>query len=324
MPRNKFAVLWFGACMAFMQSVAASGAAIPTASLSYQEIKPAAGIGKVFALGFMPSDKAKLYWGVDDGGAGHLYIYDPATQTLKQMLGVIPGALSPTGFVWSPDGRQAAVASGALLKVIDLNSHAVHNRFLGTEGQWGAMFWTPNHSILSACAPDQHAARRLCAADTASGLVTVLAVPGSGSVEPVGYIEGANKVIYERWAPDESPQPEHVYSASINSDHVSKLAPLSYPAISSDGNLSVTPDGEYGVAIGKSSAKDQALDLYLGNLNDGTWVRTPSPADWGTPVMAVLSADHRHLVAVTSDGKGGYRLWLAELPDKALSTATSH
>jgi hypothetical protein len=323
MPRNSLTGLWLAACVAIVQSVAASATAIPTTGLDYQEIKLTAKSGKVFALGFMPSEPAKLYWAVNVDGAGHLYTYDLSTQAVKEMLGAIPGTLSPTGLTWSPDGRQAAIAGGPALKLVDLNTHAVHNRFLGTEGQWGGMFWTPNHSIISACAPDRQSSRRLCAVDTANGLVTVLATPGSGSVQAVGYIEGANRIIYERWAPDEAPQPEHVYSASIYPDHVGKLLPLSYPAISSDGDLSVTADGEYGAAIGKLTANDRTADVYVGDLINGNWVHVPSPADWGKPVRAMLSVDHRHLAVVSADEKGGYRLWLAEVPGKSLNTATS-
>jgi hypothetical protein len=309
------------ACFTAAQLIATAHAgSVPAASLDFREIKLASNSGSVFTLGFMPFDAGKLYWGTDEGGAAHLYTYDFASQAAVELNGVIPSTMQPGSFAWSPDGRQAAMAEGPLLKLVGISVRVTHNRFLGT-GQWGPMFWTPNRSILTACAPDPQVPRRLCMADTDTGLVTTLAAPGEGSVYAVGYIEGANKLIYERWNPGEGPNPAHIYSASIFSDHVGNLMPLSYPDIRGEGYLTVTPDGRYGVTLGQTpqtTVKDP--DVYLGDFSAGNWTRIRSPADWGRSVMAVLSPDHRHLVVVTSGGKGGYRLWSADVPDKLVDS----
>jgi Tol biopolymer transport system component len=303
--------------MLLMQSVAAPAAAIPTVSLSYKEIKLTDHGGGLFALGFMPSYPGILYWGTYDGGSGHLYTYDPSKQIAKEMLRVIPGNVVPIGFTWSPDGRQAAISEGQVLKLLDINTHAANNLFMGGQVQSGAMFWTPNHTIIASCTPAAHAVRLLCVIDTVRGLVTVLTAPNGDSAEPAGYIEGANKLIVAQWVPEKGPLPQ-VYLASIYPDRLGNLVPLSYPGISSDGNLTVTPDGEYGAVIGKPAAKDPTLDVYLGDLSSGHWVRVPSPADWGKPSRAMLSPDHKHLVVASLDDKGGYRLWMADVPDKLL------
>lgn len=308
-------------CLAVAQLVwvpVARPDSIPFAPLAYQEIKLAGNSGGVFTLGFMPFEAGKLYWGTDQGGVAHLYTYDLGSRTVTELNGVIPQSFLPSGFTWSPDGRQAAMTRGPVLKLVGVGNHATHDLFLGT-GQWGPMFWTPNHSIFTACSPDVRVARKLCSADTSTGFVTTFAAPGEGSVYAVGYIEGANKLIYERWNPGEAPNRMHLYSASIFSDHVGNLMPLSYPDILGDGYLTVTPDGVYGVSIGKDPrAKGKSPDVYLGDFSTGNWMRVPSPADWGTPILAVFSPDHRHLVVATSDGKGGYRLWLTDVPDRLL------
>ncbi|HEX4300768.1 MAG TPA: hypothetical protein VH327_07845 [Gammaproteobacteria bacterium] len=330
MPRSKSfplrAIAW--ACLAVAQlvwlpTVRADG--IPVAPIVYKEIKLAGNSGNVFALGFMPFEAGKLYWTTDEGGMAHLYTYDLGSQAAVELDAVIPPSFLPSGFVWSPDGRQAAMIRGPALKLVGIGVRATHNLFLGT-GQWGPMFWTPNRSILSACAPDAQVSRRLCAVDTSTGLVTVLAAPGEGSVYAVGYIEGVNKVIYERWNPGEAPNPVHIYSASIFSDHVGNVMPLAYPDISGQGYLTVTPDGRYGVTIGQATqAKGKISDVYLGDFSTGNWTRVSSRADWGQASMAVLSPDHRYLVVATPDGKGGYRLWLADVPDKVFdSLGASH
>ena len=294
------------------------GGTVPVLKLTYSEIKLTSNDGNVFALGFMPGEVSKLYWGAGDRGAAHLYTYDSGSRTTAESTGVIPPSFLPSGLTWSPDGRQAALVRGPVLKLVGINHPNTQNLFLGT-GQWGSMFWTPNHSILTACASDPGSARRLCAIDTSTGFVTALVAAGEGSVYAVGYVEGANKVIYERWDPSEAPNPVHLYSASIFSDHVGNLMPLAYPDIHSEGYVTVTPDGAYGVTIGQSSqAKSAGTDIYLGYFGSGDWVRVPSPAGWGKPAMAVLSSDHRHLVVVTTDGKTTYRLWLGDVPDKLL------
>ncbi|HEY3860066.1 MAG TPA: hypothetical protein VGM47_10715 [Gammaproteobacteria bacterium] len=318
------AIAW--ACLAAAQFVCMAHAGdIPTASLTYRQIKLASNSGSVFTLGFMPFNAGTLYWGAGQGGAAQLYTYDLGSQTTVELNGVIPPAALPGGFAWSPDGRQAAMVEGPVLKLVGISVHVTHNRFLGT-GLWGPMFWTPNRYILTACAPDPQVPRRLCAADTDTGLVTTLSAPGEGSVYAVGYIEGANKLIYERWNPGEGPNPVHIYSASIFSDHVGNLMPLSYPDIRGEGYLTVTADGRYGITIGRlPQAKGKTSDVYLGDFSTGDWTRVRSPADWGRPAMAVLSPDHRHLVVATSDGKDGYQLWMAEVPEDLLnSLAATH
>jgi hypothetical protein len=296
---------------------------ISTATLVYREIKFTGNSGRVFALGFMPSEAGKLYWSVDQGGVAHLYTYDIGSSTVTGLTQVIPSSFLPSSFTWSPDGRQVALIRGLVLKLVGINVHTTQNLFLGV-GQWGPMFWTPNHSILTACAPDARVAHKLCAIDTSTGFVTALVAPGEGSLYAMGYIEGANKLIYERWNPGEAPNPVHLYSASIFSDHVGNLIPLSYPDIRGEGYLSVTPDGSYGVTIGQlMQAKGKDPDIYLGDFSTGNWMRVPSPAGWGTPAMAVLSPDHRHLVVTTADGKGGYRMWLADVPGRLLDPGSA-
>jgi hypothetical protein len=303
----------------------ARAAAIPVAQLSFQEIKLTHANGRVFSLGFMPFDAGKLYWAVNQGAAASLYTHGLDSDTVAELSRVIPSAFVPGGFTWSPDGRQAAMARGPVLKLVGVDVRATHNLFMGT-AQWGPMFWTPNHSILTACSPDPKLARKLCVVDTSTGLVTVLSAPGDGSMYAVGYVEGANKLIYERWNPGEGPNPMHLYSASIFSDHVGNLMPLGYPDIGGEGYLTVTSDGAYGVTIGRApQAKQDASEIYLGDFSTGEWLRVPSPKDWGTPAMAVLSPDHRHLVVVTDDRKGGYRMWLANVPVKLMdSSAGAH
>jgi hypothetical protein len=314
------------ACFAATQYVSTAHAgSIPAASLDFQEIKLADNRGSLFALGFMPFEAGKLYWGADQGGAAHLYTHALDSDTIAELNGVVPSGFVPSGFTWSPDGRQVAMAEGPVLKLVGISVRVTHSRFLGT-GQWGPMFWTPNRSILTACAPDPQVPRRLCMADTDTGLVTTLAAPGEGSVYAVGYIEGANKVIYERWNPGEGPNPAYIYSASIFSDHVGNLMPLSYPDIRGEGYLTVTPDGRYGVTLGQTpQTKVKDPDVYLGDFGAGNWTRIRPPADWGKPIMAVFSPDHRHLVVATSDDKGEYQLWMAEVPGNLLdSLAATH
>jgi hypothetical protein len=303
----------------------ARAGAIPVAPLSFHEIKLAHDSGSVFAIGFMPFDAGKLYWAVDQGSATGLYTRALDSDTVAELNGVIPSGFVPGGFTWSPDGRQAAMVRGPVLKLVGIGVRATHNLFMGT-AQWGPMFWTPNRSILTACSPDPKVARKLCMVGTATGLVTVLSAPGDGSMYAVGYIEGANKLIYERWNPGEGSNPMHLYSASIFSDHVGNLMPLSYPDIEGEGYLTVTPDGVYGATIGRDpQAKEKTPDIYLGDFNTDEWMRVPSPKDWGTPATAVLSPDHRHLVVATSDGKGGYRMWLANVPVNLMdSSAGAH
>lgn len=286
--------------------------AIPTAPIAFKEIKLTGKEGDVSALGFVPLAAGELYWAVDRGGVAQLYTYDLHSQKASELTGVIPPSFLPSGFALSPDGRQVALIRGPVMKLVGIERRNTQNLFLGT-GQWGAMFWTPNHLILTACAPDAQTARKLCAVDISTGFVTSLASSGEGSMYAVGYVEGANKLIYERWNPGEGMSPVHLYSASIFPDHVGNLVPLSYPDIQSEGYVTATPDGVYGVTLGRASqAKD--LDVYLGDFITGNWMRMTSPAGWGRPVMAVLSPDHRHLVAATSAGKGAYRLWWAEVP----------
>jgi hypothetical protein len=287
---------------------------IPSAAIAFREIKLTGNEGNIFALGFVPLAAGELYWAADRAGVAQLYTYDLGPQKVSDLTGVIPPSFLPSGFAWSPDGRQAALVRGPVLKVVGINVHATKNLFMGAS-QWGPMFWTPNHSILTACAPDAQVARKLCAADTSTGLVSTLASPGEGSVYAVGYVEGANKLIYERWNPGEGSNPVHLYSASIFSDHVGNIAPLTYPDVRGDGYVTVTPDGEYGVTLGRAS-QTKDTNVYLGDFVTGNWMRLNSPAAWGRPVMAVLSPDHLHLVVATSDDKRGYRLWLTDVPDK--------
>jgi WD40 repeat protein len=303
----------------------ARAGAIPVATLSFHEIKLTHDNGKVFAIGFMPFDTGKLYWAVDQGGAASLYTHALDSDTVVELNGVIPSGFVPSGFTWSPDGRQAAMARGPVLKLVGIGVRATHSLFMGT-AQWGPMFWTPNRSILTACSPDPKVARKLCVVGTSTGLVTVLPAPGDGSMYAVGYIEGANKLIYERWDPGAGSNPMHLYSASIFSDHVGNLMPLSYPDIQGEGYLTVTPDGAYGVTLGRASqAKQDTSDVYLGDFSTDEWLRVPSPAASEQVSQAVLSPDHKRLVLVTSDSKGSYRLWLADVPDKLLgSTGTPH
>lgn len=292
---------------------------IPAAALAFTEIKLAGNEGTVSELGFVPLAAGKLYWTTDRGGVAQLYAYDLGSQKASELTGVIPPSFLLEGFAWSPDGRQAALIRGPVLKLVSIDRRNTQNLFLGT-GQWGAMFWTPTHSILTACAPDAQTARQLCAVDTSTGFVTRLVSPGEGSVYAVGYVEGANKLIYERWNPGEGSNPVHLYSASIFSDHVGNLVPLSYPDIHSEGYVTVTPDGVYGVTLGQvSQAKIKEPDVYLGDFVTGSWMRVTSPAGWGRPVMAVLSPDHRHLVVATSTDEGGYRLWSADVPADLVS-----
>lgn len=293
--------------------------AIPTATIAFKEIELTGNDGVVTALGFVPLATGELYWVADQGGVAQLYTYDLGSQKVSELAGVIPPSFLPSGFAWSPDGRRAALVRGPVLKLASIDHRNTQDLFLGT-GQWGAMFWTPNHVILTACAPDAQAARKLCAVDISTGFVTALTSSGEGSVYAVGYVEGANKLIYERWNPGEGTSPVHLYSASIFPDHVGNLAPLSYPDIHSQGYVTVTPDGVYGVTLGRASqAKTKGLDVYLSDFVTGNWMRVSSPAGWGQPVMAVLSSDHRHLVAATSADKGGYRLWLADVPADLVS-----
>ncbi|HEY3859493.1 MAG TPA: hypothetical protein VGM47_07780 [Gammaproteobacteria bacterium] len=324
MLRNKLAALWGGACVALMPCIAAAAtsATIPTTALEYREVKLTDHAGGVFALGFMPFNAGKFYWGSSEGGAGHLHVYDLVALTAKEMFGVIPASVAPTGFAWSPDGRHAAISQISLLRLMDINTHAVHSLFLGGQGQVGGMFWTPNHTIITSCAPAEHAPRRLCVVDTVRGLVTVLAVPDEGSVIAMGYIEGANKLIYENAATKVAAVQLHL--GSVYADRVGNVISLSYPDIGSDGNLAVTLDGAYGVAIGQQG-QSKSSDIYLGDLDTGDWVRIPSPSDWGQPVMTALSPDHAHLLVASLDGKGGYRLWLADVPAKlTASLAATH
>jgi|GEM_PF-4781411 len=288
--------------------------AIPTAAMAFREIELTSREGNVATLGFVPLATGKLYWAVERGGVAQLYTYDLASQKVSELTGVIPPSFLPSGFAWSPDGRQAALVRGSVLKLVSVDHRNTQDLFLGM-GQWGAMFWTPNHFILTACAPDAQTARKLCGIDTSTGFVTTLPSPGAGSVYAVGYVEGANKLIYERWNPGEGASPVHLYSASIFSDHVGNLLPLSYPDIRSEGYVTVTPDGSYGVTLGRASqAKTQDPDVYLGDFAAGNWMRMRSPSGWGKPVMAILSPDHRQLVVATSGDKGGYRLWQADVP----------
>src|ERR1700733_7863585 len=198
------------ACLPAVHAEAAPDA--PLAPIAYKEIKRAANHGNVFTLGFIPFETGKLYWGTDEGGVAHLYTYDLGSQAAAELTGVIPPSFLPSGFTWSPDGRQAAITRGPVLKLVSVNVRATQNPFMGM-GQWGPMFWTPNHYILTACAPDARVPRKLCSADTSTGFVTTLAAPGEGSLYAVGYIEGANKLIYERWNPGEGSNPVHLYSA---------------------------------------------------------------------------------------------------------------
>ncbi|HEY4127495.1 MAG TPA: hypothetical protein VGN70_05580 [Gammaproteobacteria bacterium] len=305
-----------------MQSIAASAATPQTASLDYRQIKLSDHSGYVFALGFMPLDAGKFYWGSAEGGAGHLHVYDMATQTAKEMFGVIPGSMVPASFAWSPDGRHAVVSKITFLRLVDINIHSVHNLFLGGQGQVGRMFWTPNHSIITSCASDANGARRLCVVDTKGGLVTALSVPDAGSTVAIAYIEGANKLVYGNRVSQAGPV--QFYLGSVYSDRVGNVIPLSHPDIDSDGNLTVTSDGEYGVAIGQArSDKAASSDIYLGDLNTGTWTRIPSSPDWGKPVMAAMSPDHLHLLVVSLDGKDSYRLWLADVPAKLTASLSA-
>ena len=284
----------------------------PTATLAYRELKLTGASGDLLTLGFAPLQAGGLYWVTDQGGVAHLYAYDLGSQEVSELPGVIPPSFLPSGFAWSPDGRRAALVRGPVLKLARIDTRATQTLFLGM-GQWGAMFWTPNHTILTACAPDPQAARRLCAVDTSTGFVTTLASPGEGSVYAVGYVEGANKLIYERWNPGEAANPVHLYSASIFPDHVGNLVPLGYPDIHGEGYVTATPDGSYGITLGRAP-QAKAPDVYLGDFATGNWVRVASPAGWSKPVMAVLSPDHRHLVVATSGDKDGFRLWSADVP----------
>lgn len=286
------AVAWTGPIHAAPRYVKTT--AVRVFHVDSRQIAVSDGADSVLDAGFIPPRGMQFYWLQPGLGRQHLYFYDLASGTRKEVSQLIPEGALPAALSWSPDGGRFTFADGTRLVIVATADHSSRSLDAGPDGlRPDQIYWADSGHLLGICA------KALCLADLDKGNVTVVAKPktGFGLPDLVGYFPLSKSFMWEFWGPDSG---SSVFFSTLQEVGVSEPDDILFPPVGGQSSISASADGTYALVSTNMGNGDSPLALFMGNIKTGRWARLRGSKPWGDDFLVRMAPRGDWIAVVAS------------------------
>ena len=262
--------------------------------LDSKQIAVSDGADSVLDAGFIPPAGAQFYWLQPGLGRQHLYVYDLASGSRKEVSRLIPDGALPAALSWSPDGGRFAFADGTRLVVVTTADRSSRGIEAGPDGfKPGQIYWADSGHLLGTCGD------AICLADLDAGKPAVIARPKLRFSQPQldAYFPADRSFLWGTWGPDSG---SAMFLSSLGDAGVSKPRDIVFPQVGGDSSISATVDGSYALVSSYMDNGDGPGALFMGNIKSGRWARLLGNKPWGRDFFARISPRGNWLAVVAS------------------------
>ena len=286
------AIAWAGPTQAAPRYVKTS--AVRVFHLDSKQIAVSDGADSVLDAGFIPPGGTQFYWLQPGLGRQHLYFYDLATGTRKEVSRFIPDGALPASLSWSPDGGRFAFADGTKLIVVTTADRSSRGVDVSPDGfKPGQIYWVDSGHIIGTCG------NAICLADLDAGKPAVVARPKLRFSQPQldVYLPADRSFLWGTWGPDSG---SAMFLSTLGDTGASKSRDILFPQVEGDSSISATADGTYALVSAYMDNGDGPGALFMGNIKSGRWARLLGSKPWGKDFFARISPRGNWIAVVAS------------------------